>query len=550
MKSCKILRNQNGIREVFMRTKFGLAFCILMIFVTGVVVAQDEETFALTILHTNDTHSHHEPSNAGDGGAARQSTVVAQIRGEVENTLLLDGGDRFTGTLFHQQYRGQDNVQIMNALGYDTMTLGNHEFDDGDEVLASFIDGLNFPVVTANVDFSESEILAGKVQPYVVLEVNGQQIGIIGLVTPDAPTISSPGEALVFNSHLAGATQAAIDELTAMGVNKIILVTHIGLPADLEVAQNTSGLDIIVGGHSHTLFSNTYVAAEAEYPVETQNINGEPVIIVQAGSNNTYLGRLDVEFDADGVLTSWGGDTILLSRYIAPDPEVEAIITELSAPIEELRATPVGESSVFLVGDRAVCRAMECNLGNLITDAMRAETGAQIAITNGGGIRANIPDAPTPEDVALAAPEEVTLGEVLTVLPFGNLVSTFELPGADVIAALENGVSLIEEGAGRFPQVSGLRYTFDPSQPAGSRIVSVEVEGESGEYAPIDPEATYTIVSNDFMRGGGDGYTVFAENAINPYDFGRPLDQVVADYITANSPVAPAIEGRIIIAGQ
>lgn len=530
--------------------KFGLLVCIFLLINVVGITAQDDETFALTILHTNDTHSHHEPNSAGDGGVARQATVVEQIRSEVESVLLLDGGDRFTGTLFHQQYRGEDSIQIMNALGYDAMTLGNHEFDDGDEVLAAFIDGLEFPVVTTNVDFSESEILAGKVQPYVILDVNGEQVAIIGLVTPDTPFLSSPGDELVFNDDLAGATQAAVDEITAAGVNKIILVTHIGLDADLEVAQNTTGIDIIVGGHSHTLFGNAYVASEAEYPVETTNADGETVIIVQAGSYNTYLGRLDVEFDADGVLTSWGGDTIFLSRYITPDPEVEAIITDLAGPIEELRATVIGQSSVFLVGDRAVCRAEECNLGNLITDALRWETGAQIAITNGGGIRASIPDAPTPEDVALATPEEVTLGEVLTVLPFGNLVSTLELTGADVIAALENGVLLVEEGAGRFPQVSGLRFTWDPSQPAGSRIVSVEVLGDDGEYAPIDPEATYTVVTNDFMRGGGDEYTVFAENAINPYDFGRPLDQVLADYIAENSPVAPEIEGRITTVGE
>src|SRR5690606_36400575 len=173
--------------------KFGLLVCIFLLINVVGIAAQDDETFALTILHTNDTHSHHEPNSAGDGGVARQATVVDQIRSEVESVLLLDGGDRFTGTLFHQQYRGEDSIQIMNALGYDAMTLGNHEFDDGDEVLAAFIDGLEFPVVTTNVDFSESEILAGKVQPYIILDVNGDQIAIIGLVTPDTRFLSSPG---------------------------------------------------------------------------------------------------------------------------------------------------------------------------------------------------------------------------------------------------------------------------------------------------------------------------------------------------------------------
>ncbi|MFN8449328.1 MAG: 5'-nucleotidase C-terminal domain-containing protein [Anaerolineae bacterium] len=188
----------------------------------------------------------------------------------------------------------------------------------------------------------------------------------------------------------------------------------------------------------------------------------------------------------------------------------------------------------------------ECNLGNLITDAMRAETGAQIAITNGGGIRSNVPvGEATPADTALAAPMQVTLGDVLTVFPFGNLVSTFQLDGADVIAALENGVSQVEAGAGRFPQVSGIRYSWDGSKDPGSRIISVEVLGQDGSYSPIDPAATYTIASNDFMRRGGDGYTVFNDNAIDPYDFGKPLDQVLADYIANNSPIAPAVEGRI-----
>jgi len=509
-------------------------------------LAQDDGGFALTILHTNDTHAHHEPNSNGDGGAARQATVVNQIRAEEANVLLLDGGDRFTGTLFHQQHHGQDSVLIMNAIGYDGMTLGNHEFDNGDEVLAEFVDGVLFPVVTANVDFSASEVLAGKIAPYAVLDVNGEQIGIIGLVTPDTPVLSSPGDELVFDADLVGVAQRVVDELTEQGVDKIILVTHIGLNADMEVAAGTTGIDVIVGGHSHTLLGNAYVASVAEYPVVVNDLNGSPVYIVQAGEYNTYLGRLDVEFDADGVVTGAAGDTILLSRYIEPDEQIAGIIDELAEPIEVLRQTPVGETSVFLVGDRAVCRAGECNLGNLITDAMRAETGDQIAITNGGGIRSNVPvGEDTPEDLTLAVPLTVTLGDVLTVLPFGNLTATLSLTGADVVAALENGVSLVEDGAGRFPQVSGIRYSWDGSLAAGSRIVSVEVLGEDGTYAPINPETIYTVATNDFMRRGGDEYTVFSTNAIDAYDFGKPLDQVLAEYIMANSPIAPAIEGRI-----
>lgn len=517
-----------------MKSRKSLILVCLLVFALTIsfVVAQDEETYELTIMHTNDTHSWHEPNDDGDGGAARQATVVQQIRDEVENSLLLDGGDRFTGTLFHVQWRGEDSAQIMNAIGYDAMTLGNHEFDEGDEVLAGFVQSLDFPVVTANVDFSESPSLAGLIDPYVVLDVGGEQIGVIGLVTPESDILSSPGDELVFEHDLIAVTQAMVDELTEQGVNKIVLATHIGYAADLLVAQGVSGVDVVVGGHTNTFLSNSYAGAIGEYPTVVESASGEPVLVVQASTQTLYLGRLDTEFNADGVLTDWDGDVILLSRYIEPDLDVSVIVAGLAAPIEELRNTPVGESGVFLVGDRNVCRVSECNMGNLITDAIRENTGVDIAVMNAGGIRADIDEG------------AVTLGEVLTVLPFGNLISTFELTGTDVWAMLENSVSQVEDVAGRFLQVSGLRYSFDATQEAGSRIVSADV-WQDGEWVALDLEATYRLAANDFIRNGGDGFAMFAENAINAYDQGSPLDTVVADYIVANSPVAPEVEGRI-----
>lgn len=507
-------------------------------------VSAQESPFTLTILHTNDTHAAHEANSAGDGGAARLATVVTQIREQGGNVLLLDGGDRFTGTLFHQQYRGADQVQIMNAVGYDAMTLGNHEFDDGDQVLANFIDGLNFPVVSSNVDVSASEILEGKVLPYVIFDVNGVSVGVTGLTTPETPILASPGPEVVFHADMAAVTQVSVDEMTAAGANVIILVTHIGLSEDMRVAAETTGVDVIVGGHSHTLLGNAYVASAGEYPVIVENPNGEPVYIVQAGSNTTYLGRLNVTFDEAGVVTAASGDTIFLSQYITPDAEVEAIVEELAGPIEELRSTEIGaEAIIHLVGNRSVCRVEECILGNLIAEALLAETGADLAITNGGGIRAEIDAGP------------ITLGEVLTVLPFGNLTATVTITGAGVIEALENGVSqvvvtdgvVVRDGAtGRFPQVAGLRFSFDPTQEAGSRIVSVEVRGADGTFAPIDTEASYVVATNDFARNGGDGYEAFA-NGENPYDYGKPMDQALAEYLVALTIVEPELDGRIEI---
>ncbi len=527
---------------------FGLVLLGTAAVISTSVFAQDA-SFNLTIMHTNDVHGAYGPYDAGldattDGGAARQMTVINQIRAEDGNSILLDGGDRFTGTLFHQQWRGEEAARIMNAMKYDVMTVGNHEFDNGDDTLVKFVDALEFPIVTSDVTFGAN--LNEKIKPYAIVEVGEQQIGVIGLTPPDTGILSSPGPDITFSDDLVGTMQPIIDDLTGQGINKIILLTHIGLSVDEALAAELSGVDVIVGAHSHTLLGNAYTAAEGPYPVVVTGKDGNNVYIVQAGSSLRYMGRLNVTWDAEGIVTSAAGDTILLSRYIAPDADMTALVDELRTPISELTAQIIGQSGVFLVGDRSVCRVAECNLGNLITDAMRAYSGAQIAITNGGGIRSNVPvGADIPEDLAFAEPLDVTQGDVLTVLPFGNVVAYFELKGADVIAALENGVSQVEAGAGRFPQVSGIRFSWDGSKEAGSRIVSVEVEGEDGTFTAIDPEATYTVVTNDYMRRGGDGYSVFGENAINPYDGGSPLDLVLGDYIKANSPVAPAVEGRI-----
>jgi len=525
--------------------KFSLLLVIVLAAMLLVAVQAQDETFTLTLVHTNDTHAAHEPNRKGDGGVARLASVVNQIRASADNVLLVDAGDRFTGTLFHTQFLGQDQVQIMNALGYNVMTLGNHEFDNGDEVLGQFLDGISFPVVVSNLDVANSAPLAGKLATSTVIDVNGQQVGFVGLVTADTVKISSPSDAVVFNADYAAAANAAAAELVAQGVNKIILLTHTGIIADEAFVGTLENIDAVIGGHSHTLLSNTYAAASAEYPLAFETPAGTTIYYGQAGSNGLYVGVMELEFDAEGNVVDAGGDTVFLSRYITPDAEVEAIVTTLAAEIEELRNTPINATAeVLLVGDRAVCRTEECNLGNLIADAMRAETGAQIAFMNGGGIRASI------------EPGDITLGEVLTLHPFGNLISTFSLTGADVIAALEhsvsglrveNGMVLRDGNPGGFLQVSGLRFSFDPNLEVGSRVTKVEVLNEAGEYVAIDPEAVYSVATLNFLRTGGDGYTVFAENAIDPYDFGRVDYEVTAAFMAANTPLNYGVEGRITI---
>jgi 5'-nucleotidase len=267
-----------------------------------------------------------------------------------------------------------------------------------------------------------------------------------------------------------------------------------------------------------------------------ENPSGKAVPIVQAYAYSKYLGELKIEFDEDGYVAAADGEPILLDASVEPDPEIEARVAELAGPIEELKSTPVAQVAAAIDGSREKCRSGECEMGNLVADAVLSrleDQGFEIAILNGGGLRASIGEG-------LA-----TVGDVLTVLPFQNTIATMKLSGADIVASLEAGVSGIEDGQGKFPQVAGLRFSFDKSvAPNEGRIQSVEVR-ENGEWVPIDEDKIYPVATNDFMRKGGDGYALFASNAQDPYDYGPGLEDALAEYLAENEPYTPKLEGRI-----
>ena len=497
--------------------------------------------YNLHIIHINDLHSRIEPvskydgtcsaadNDAGEcfGGVARVATMINQLREELagENVIVLDAGDQYQGSLMYTTYKGDVEIEFMEQIGFDAMAVGNHEFDDGDEGLAKLADGVSFPVISGNIDVSSSNILAGKVEDHVILEVGGEKIGIVSALAVDTVETSSPSDAVIFSDEVEN-LQHDVQMLTEMGVNKIIALNHVGVNKDMMIAEQVEGLDAVVGGHSHTKFSNAEEGAMA-YPTMVGNVP-----VVQAYAYSKYVGHLTLTFDDAGTVTSATGDTILLDASVAEDEAIKARVAELAGPIEEMKTRVVAETTAAIEGDRTVCRAVECPMGNLVADAMLdrvADQGVQIAIQNGGGLRASI-DA-----------GEVTMGEVLTVLPFQNTLSTFEVTGETMIAALENGVGQVEDGAGRFPQVAGMTFTVDLSKPAGERVSDVMVGGE-----PIDPAATYGVVSNNYVRNGGDGYGMF-ESAMNAYDFGPDLADVTAEYLAAQGGYTPYTDGRITV---
>ncbi|QDC08417.1 multifunctional 2',3'-cyclic-nucleotide 2'-phosphodiesterase/5'-nucleotidase/3'-nucleotidase [Oceanicola sp. D3] len=497
--------------------------------------------YSLTILHTNDFHARFEPiskydgpcsaedNDAGEcfGGSARLMTAMQEAKARSNNWILVDGGDQFQGTLFYTYYKGKLAAEMMNQMGYTAMTVGNHEFDDGPEVLAGFIDAVEFPVLMSNADVSGEPLLADAIMKSTVIEQGGEKIGLIGLTPQDTDELASPGPNVIFTAPV-DAVQGEVDKLTEEGVNKIIVLSHSGYVIDQKVAEGTTGVDVIVGGHSNTLLGKMD-NAEGPYPTV---VNG--VQIVQAYAYGKFLGELNVTFDDEGMVTEAVGAPIVMSGEVVEDEATKARITEAAAPLEEIRNKVVAEAAEAIEGNRDVCRAMECSMGNLVADAMLdrvKDQGVSIAIANSGGLRASI-DA-----------GEVTMGEVLTVLPFQNTLSTFQVSGAVVKEALENGVSQVEEGAGRFPQVAGLKFTFDGAAEPGSRVSDVMVQ-DGEEWLPLDMEKTYGLVSNNYVRNGGDGYAMFVD-AENAYDFGPDLADVTAEFIAANAPYTPYTDGRI-----
>jgi 5'-nucleotidase len=506
-----------------------MAVLVLLALIFVPAVSADEP-ITVTLLHTNDTHANIQPcmstcSNQNLGGVARRYTAIQQVKAEGGNVLLVDAGDYFQGTLFFNYWQGQEASHFMNALGYQAAAIGNHEFDSGPPALARYIDDAEFPVLGANIDASAQVSLTGMIEPYTIITVGGQQIGVFGVTTPDTTFISSPGPDVTFDDVTTTA-QATVAALQGMGVNKIVALTHIGYDLDLDLAAAVSGIDVIVGGHSHTPLG-PMPNAVGDYPTMVSSPAGEAVLVVSAWEWGKYLGRLDVTFDAMGVVQTYNGAPIRIDATIPEDPAIAADVALYYEPVQQLAATVIGQTELLLDGNRPVVRSRESNLGNLICDAMLWKTqgvGSQVCITNGGGIRAPINAG------------DITVGNVLTVLPFGNTIATLGLTGADVVAALENGVSRWENTDGRFPQIGGMRFSFDPARAAGDRILSVEIKNANGSFSPIDPDEIYIVTTNNFMRTGGDGYTVFRDNAIDPYDTWAVMADSVMEYI--ESPVA------------
>lgn len=489
-----------------------------------VVVAPQQMVFAdgtstkITIIHTNDTHSRVATDERGGSiGFEKIATLIKAAKAENPNTLVLDAGDTLHGQTFATISRGQSIVDLMNIVGYDAMVPGNHDFNYGQERLLELKETMNFPLLAANITKADKSDL---LSPYVIKEVDGVKIAIFGLSTPETAFKTSPDnvKGLTFEDP-AVAAQRMVDELQDKA-DVIIALAHLGLDESSTyrsdiVAEKVTGIDLIVDGHSHTTLQ------------EGKVVNG--TLIAQTGDHDKNLGYVDLEIK-DGKVTE---KKARLVKYedaleVASDEEVLKLFAEVEEENSKITSVVVGNTPIELDGKRENARSGQTNLGSVIADAMIHQTGADVAMTNGGGLRASIEKG------------EITKGQVITVLPFGNYVRMIEVKGATILAAMERGVSSYPELDGGFPQVGGMTYTFDPAKPVNERITELLIGEEL-----LDVNKTYKLATNDFMSIGGDEYTMFKDAPLLGEFPG--LDEAAIEYLAIIGDNIPSdVRGTVL----
>ncbi len=478
------------------------------------------QTAHVTLLHFNDIYE--IAPKAGIGGVAELTTLIEAERARAPQSLTIVSGDFLSPSILSTVTKGAHMVDLFNAMGVDMVTFGNHEFDFGPDVARERIGQSHFPWVSSNVRTSAGAPFGGAVAT-LTRSVGGVTIGFLGLTTPDTAHLSSPGAAVVFQPPIEAA-KAAVKALKADGATVIIAVTHEDVADDRALAAAVREINVVLGGHEHDPI--TYYE--------------RGVLIQKSGVDGNYLGVIDLDIStrqtANGPVTrvdpSW---RMIENKGQAAQPAVAALVHGYTAQLDQELGVEIGRTDTELDSRTATVRGGEAAIGDLIADALRTTLHADVGLTNGGGIRANVVRAPG---------TTLTRKDILAELPFGNLAVLIKLSGADLQAALENGVSEVEAKAGRFPQVSGLTVRFDPAAPAGQRIRSVLVGGQ-----PLDPKAIYSVATNDYMAAGGDGYAVLTRGKmISDPRFAPLMATTVMDYVQARGHVAPMVEGRVAAA--
>ncbi|MDI9494715.1 MAG: 5'-nucleotidase C-terminal domain-containing protein [Bacillota bacterium] len=498
-----------------MKRVLSLVLVVLLILSSfSFAFGQDAETVKITIIHTNDTHSRLEGSDSVIG-FAKIATLIKEAKEANPNTLVLDAGDTLHGMPIVNISKGENAIKVLEAAGYNYMTLGNHDFNYGQERLLELKDMSKVGMLSANIVDENGDYLF---TPYAIEEVGGVKVGIFGLSTPDTVIVTHPKnvEGLTFKDPIE-VSKEMVKELEDKA-DVIIALAHLGLDESSTItskalAQGVEGIDLIIDGHSHTILE----AGQLE----------NDTLIVQTKNYGENLGYVDIEV-LNGEVTGISARLLPVADTadVVPDPDLAAYIESINPKNDPAFQVVVASTDVYLDGVRENVRTKETNLGNLSADAARTATGADVAFVNGGGIREDVPVG------------DITKGKIAAIFPFGNLIVVKKITGQDLKAMLEWSVSDYPAAKGAFLQVSGLEFSFDPAKEVGSKVVEVKVGGE-----PLDLTKEYTVAVNDFMADGGDGYEMLADYKVEAL-YGT-YEEIVIDYLATNGTAGSEVSGRI-----
>ncbi len=460
--------------------------------------------YTLNLLHTNDLHAHLMPfkqngedcselNNTCRGGFDKIKAFIDTERKKNPSLILLDAGDRFSGTIFYTMRKSQDIATLMQKMNYDAMALGNHDFDDGLPELIKFTQTVTPPLLASNVIFPSNHPLTKKVLPALVLHRNGKQIGIIGSLAPETKTTSSHAEEISLEEPI-DKIRPLIEKLKQQGVNIIILLNHLGFDKDELLAQQLTDIDIIVSGHTHTLLSNSSDEnAQGPYPVIVQNPQNKPVLIVSAGIGGHHVGRLSVTFDETGEIVSFNGDTIPMDEKILPDNEIKTTIEKLNQKLSATLLAPICQTVTHIaMTPRGNFCSESCYVGEVLAQTLLQAANKQkqtdFAFLNAGGIRSGLPEG------------KITSKHLAQAYPFDSEAAIIRLTGQEVINYLNHGLEkyLINDRTNEFLQVAGLSYTFSQK--------TQQVQDVLINQKPIELTAIYNVVLPVFLAKGGDGF--------------------------------------------
>jgi 5'-nucleotidase len=473
----------------------------------------------LTILQLNDVYQISPVDKGQRGGMARVATMQKQIRAASPNTLFLLAGDFISPSVASRLFKGKQMIDALNVAGLDVATLGNHEFDFGADVLRERMKESRFAYTVANVIDKATGKPFGTASPYLIRNLGGVRVAIIGLLLADTATMSNPGPGVRFDDAVAVGARLS-RRLRRQGADIIIALTHLPMRDDKRLAA-AGDVDVIIGGHEHEFL---------------QAMVGRTLILKQ-GSDARNLGRVDLRLTRTGGakrgkfrIESYDFVPLPVTNAIKDDAEAAAVVAGYEKQLNASLSEVLGKTTVMLDARSATVRFKESNLGNFLADVYRQTLEADVALINSGGIRSD----------ATYGPGEITKRDVLTILPFENTLAKVRLTGAHIKRLLENGVSVAGQEDGRFPQVSGMKFTYDAGKPAGNRVTRIEVNGQ-----PIQSDKSYTMALNAYLLGGGDGYDLKGAEVVVDPEGGPVAPDVVMEAVRKAGTIAPQVEGRI-----